>query len=237
MRQFPGGVPASFPTVKHQALDDPATYAKLDTEALFFAFYYQPGTHQQFLAAKELKRQSWRYHKGQRSWFQVGPWLLPVRCTLISIAHRMTISALQAVLVASEYSLQTVPWQHLYMSCCISTEIPFPLMLGSALVCAKSALLHLREDLMLSSGMRSPRQPMMSTSRGHMCTLTTASSMTTSRWAGATASSRTLSSSTSYWRMSCVWSRACPNSASACQLNVLAASNGLSPQHSCTAPA
>ena len=71
MRQFPGGVPASFPTVKHQALDDPATYAKLDTEALFFAFYYQPGTHQQFLAAKELKRQSWRYHKGQRSWFQV----------------------------------------------------------------------------------------------------------------------------------------------------------------------
>ena len=73
MRQFPGGVPASYPTVKHQTLGDPATYAKLDTEALFFAFYYQPGTYQQFLAAKELKRQSWRYHKGQRSWFQVRP--------------------------------------------------------------------------------------------------------------------------------------------------------------------
>lgn len=71
MRQFPGGVPASYPTVKHPTLDDPATYAKLDTEALFFAFYYQPGTYQQYLAAKELKRQSWRYHKGQRSWFQV----------------------------------------------------------------------------------------------------------------------------------------------------------------------
>ncbi len=71
MRQFPGGVPASYPPGKHPTLDDPATYAKLDTEALFFAFYYQPGSYQQFLAAKELKRQSWRYHKGQRSWFQV----------------------------------------------------------------------------------------------------------------------------------------------------------------------
>lgn len=73
MRQFPGGVPASYPAIKHATLDDPATYAKLDTEALFFAFYYQPGTYQQYLAAKELKRQSWRYHKGQRSWFQVSP--------------------------------------------------------------------------------------------------------------------------------------------------------------------
>ena len=71
MRQFPGGVPASYPPTKHPTLDDPATYAKLDTEALFFAFYYQPGSYQQYLAAKELKRQSWRYHKGQRSWFQV----------------------------------------------------------------------------------------------------------------------------------------------------------------------
>ena len=72
MRQFPGGVPASYPPAKHPTLDDPATYTKLDTEALFFAFYYQPGSYQQYLAAKELKRQSWRYHKGQRSWFQVG---------------------------------------------------------------------------------------------------------------------------------------------------------------------
>ena len=71
MRPFPLGVPASYPPGKHPTLDDPATYAKLDTEALFFAFYYQPGSYQQYLAAKELKRQSWRYHKGQRSWFQV----------------------------------------------------------------------------------------------------------------------------------------------------------------------
>ena len=82
MRQFPGGVPASYPPGKHPTLDNPATYAKLDTEALFFAFYYQPGSYQQYLAAKELKRQSWRYHKGQRSWFQVrlpSLFFLPLR--------------------------------------------------------------------------------------------------------------------------------------------------------------
>ena len=32
----------------------------------------QPGTHQQYLAARELKRQSWRYHKQHGAWFQVG---------------------------------------------------------------------------------------------------------------------------------------------------------------------
>ena len=102
MRQFPGGVPASYPTVKHQTLDDPATYAKLDTEALFFAFYYQPGTYQQYLAAKELKRQSWRYHKGQRSWFQVGPQHQPALCQIMAMARCTAVRSLQSVLVAQE---------------------------------------------------------------------------------------------------------------------------------------
>jgi len=37
---------------------------------LFFIFYYQQGTYQQYLGAKELKRQSWRYHKKYLTWFQ-----------------------------------------------------------------------------------------------------------------------------------------------------------------------
>ena len=41
-------------------------------QALFFSFYYQPGTFQQYLAARELKRQSWRYHKQHSAWFQVS---------------------------------------------------------------------------------------------------------------------------------------------------------------------
>lgn len=71
MRLPPGGVPPSYPQIKLPVLDNPALFEKLDTEALFFAFYYMPGTHQQYLAARELKRQSWRYHKQHGAWFQV----------------------------------------------------------------------------------------------------------------------------------------------------------------------
>jgi CCR4-NOT transcription complex subunit 3 len=48
----------------------PALFRRVDPEALFYAFYYQPGTYQQYLAAQELKRQSWRYHKHHNAWFQ-----------------------------------------------------------------------------------------------------------------------------------------------------------------------
>ena len=56
-------------------MDNPALFEKLDPEALFFAFYHQPATHQQYLAARELKRQSWRYHKQHGAWFQASVWL------------------------------------------------------------------------------------------------------------------------------------------------------------------
>jgi len=50
--------------------DDASMFEKFDTDTLFFIFYYQQGTYQQYLAAKELKRQSWRYHKKYLTWFQ-----------------------------------------------------------------------------------------------------------------------------------------------------------------------
>jgi CCR4-NOT transcription complex subunit 3 len=31
---------------------------------------YLQGTYQQYLAARELKKQSWRYHKKYNTWFQ-----------------------------------------------------------------------------------------------------------------------------------------------------------------------
>lgn len=43
--------------------DDPAIFEKFNPDTLFFIFYYQQGTYQQYLAAKELKKQSWRFHK------------------------------------------------------------------------------------------------------------------------------------------------------------------------------
>ena len=50
--------------------DNPELFEKFDTDTLFFIFYYQQGTYQQFLAARELKKQSWRYHKKYMTWFQ-----------------------------------------------------------------------------------------------------------------------------------------------------------------------
>mmetsp|Transcript_27346 Transcript_27346/g.41589 ORF Transcript_27346/g.41589 Transcript_27346/m.41589 type:complete len:89 (+) Transcript_27346:1668-1934(+) len=34
-------------------------FKQLDEESLFFAFYYQQGSYQQYLAALELKRRGW----------------------------------------------------------------------------------------------------------------------------------------------------------------------------------
>lgn len=47
-------------------------FEKLNTDTLFLIFYYQQGSYQQYLAARELKRQSWRYHKKYMTWFQVS---------------------------------------------------------------------------------------------------------------------------------------------------------------------
>ena len=66
-----GSLPDSYPAQRLPVLEDPRLYEKLDTEALFWAFYYQPDTFQQHLAARELKRQFWRYHKHHGAWFQV----------------------------------------------------------------------------------------------------------------------------------------------------------------------
>jgi CCR4-NOT transcription complex subunit 3 len=43
---------------------------KLPTDTLFLAFYYQQGSYQQYLAAKKLKQNSWRFHKKYLTWFQ-----------------------------------------------------------------------------------------------------------------------------------------------------------------------
>jgi len=50
--------------------DNPKLFEKYDLDTLFFIFYYQQGTYHQHLAAKELKKLSWRYHTKYRTWFQ-----------------------------------------------------------------------------------------------------------------------------------------------------------------------
>lgn len=45
-------------------------FQRLSTETLFFIFYYMEGSKAQYLAAKALKKQSWRFHTKYMMWFQ-----------------------------------------------------------------------------------------------------------------------------------------------------------------------
>ncbi|KAF9541047.1 general negative regulator of transcription subunit 5 [Mortierella hygrophila] len=67
----PYPTPSYYPQTPPPGLfENPATFEKFDIDTLFFIFYYQQGTYQQFLAARELKKQSWRFHKKYLTWFQ-----------------------------------------------------------------------------------------------------------------------------------------------------------------------
>jgi CCR4-NOT transcription complex subunit 3 len=66
----PVTAPSVFPSTPSAHFEEPAMFEKVDTDTLFFIFYYQQGTYQQYLAAKELKRRAWRYHKKYLTWFQ-----------------------------------------------------------------------------------------------------------------------------------------------------------------------
>jgi len=50
--------------------DNPHIFDNLDMDTLFFVFYFQTGTLQQYLAARALKKQGWRFHKKYLTWFQ-----------------------------------------------------------------------------------------------------------------------------------------------------------------------
>jgi CCR4-NOT transcription complex subunit 3 len=68
--QNPYSTHVSYPTLPSNIFENPAVFEKLGTDCLFFIFYYAQGTYQQYLAARELKKQSWRFHKKYMTWFQ-----------------------------------------------------------------------------------------------------------------------------------------------------------------------
>uniref|UniRef100_A0A2P2MGB0 NOT2/NOT3/NOT5 C-terminal domain-containing protein n=1 Tax=Rhizophora mucronata TaxID=61149 RepID=A0A2P2MGB0_RHIMU len=73
--RHPSVTPPSYPQVQAPIVSNPAFWEHLSmdtfgTDTLFFAFYHQQNTYQQYLAAKELKKQSWRYHRKYNTWFQ-----------------------------------------------------------------------------------------------------------------------------------------------------------------------
>ncbi|KAI9755289.1 MAG: peptidyl-prolyl cis-trans isomerase cpr6 [Chaenotheca gracillima] len=62
--------PSFYPQEPLAIFDDSRLYSRIDTDTLFFVFYYRQGSYQQYLAAKALKNQSWRFHKQYQTWFQ-----------------------------------------------------------------------------------------------------------------------------------------------------------------------
>ncbi|KAI0164475.1 hypothetical protein GGR52DRAFT_560034 [Hypoxylon sp. FL1284] len=66
--RFPSA--SGYPTEPLPIFEDPRLYTKIEPDTLFYVFYYKQGTYQQYLAAKALKDQSWRFHKQYQTWFQ-----------------------------------------------------------------------------------------------------------------------------------------------------------------------
>ncbi|XP_043069675.1 CCR4-NOT transcription complex subunit 3 isoform X3 [Drosophila bipectinata] len=66
----PVPTPAHYPQAQLPIYDTVEFYQRLSTETLFFVFYYMEGSKAQYLAAKALKKQSWRFHTKYMMWFQ-----------------------------------------------------------------------------------------------------------------------------------------------------------------------
>jgi CCR4-NOT transcription complex subunit 3 len=66
----PCPTPAYYPQSPPPMADTVEFFQRLSVETLFFIFYYMEGTKAQYLAAKALKKQSWRFHTKYMMWFQ-----------------------------------------------------------------------------------------------------------------------------------------------------------------------
>ncbi|CAK9301009.1 unnamed protein product [Gordionus sp. m RMFG-2023] len=59
-----------LPSCPSNLMESSEFYNKLSTETLFFIFYYFEGSKSQYMAAKTLKKLSWRFHTKYLMWFQ-----------------------------------------------------------------------------------------------------------------------------------------------------------------------
>ncbi|KAF7300772.1 hypothetical protein MKEN_01302400 [Mycena kentingensis (nom. inval.)] len=66
----PFQTPAYYPQAPLALLNNKALYSQIDVETLFYIFYFVPVSYPKYLAAEELKRQSWRFHVKYLTWFQ-----------------------------------------------------------------------------------------------------------------------------------------------------------------------
>jgi len=68
--KMPCATPNYYPQVPPPNADSLEYYLRLSPETLFFTFYYMEGSRAQLLAAKALKKLSWRFHTKYLMWFQ-----------------------------------------------------------------------------------------------------------------------------------------------------------------------
>lgn len=68
--QNPCPTPAWYPQSPAAIFDNPAIYARFDEDTLFYIFYYSQRDYHRYLAARELKRQSWRFSMRYGTWFR-----------------------------------------------------------------------------------------------------------------------------------------------------------------------
>uniref|UniRef100_A0A914HT59 CCR4-NOT transcription complex subunit 3 n=1 Tax=Globodera rostochiensis TaxID=31243 RepID=A0A914HT59_GLORO len=68
--KMPCQTPPYYPQTPLPNADSLEYYLRLSVEALFFTFYYMEGSRAQLLAAKALKKLSWRFHTKYLMWFQ-----------------------------------------------------------------------------------------------------------------------------------------------------------------------
>ncbi|GHJ89884.1 hypothetical protein NliqN6_6286 [Naganishia liquefaciens] len=69
----PYPTPDYYPQKPHTSMIDQhlaQKMSKMELDTLFFIFYYKPNTYEQWLAARELRQRSWRFHKQYLTWFQ-----------------------------------------------------------------------------------------------------------------------------------------------------------------------
>lgn len=70
LQRQPVQTPLHYPQQQLPHSDTVEFFQRLSPETLFFVFYYMEGTKAQYLAAKALKKQSWRFHTKYMMWFQ-----------------------------------------------------------------------------------------------------------------------------------------------------------------------
>ena len=68
--QNPYPTPHWYPQSTSSLFDNAAIYAKFDEDTLFYIFYYSQRDYHRYLAARELKRQSWRFSIRYGTWFR-----------------------------------------------------------------------------------------------------------------------------------------------------------------------